>query len=441
MRVIYLMGQNDIDNRNNGGLTRRQVIGGAASLLAGGMVGCAPRPSAVREERDGQGRRILHFWNGFTGPDGKTMERMVQRFRDANPDIAVKMQLIPWGTYYDKLTLSLAYGGAPHVCVIHANRLPEFTHYGAVQSLDTLYAASGDRFGESKFAPIPWKATFWEGKQYALPLDVHPACLYYNKTLLREAGISKPPTNWEDFLAAAKAITKPSSDGKLAQWGFVFTWQRTNFVTFAAQFGGNFLTPSLDQAAMSSPECLAAAEAMRSLIYEHHVAPAPEGVDAWLAFRQGKVGMAMEGIYMQSSLEEQKDLDWAAAPVPQFGKQPGVWAGSHLLAQPRGISEEASRDAWKLMCFLSDNSLLWAEGGQVPARNDIRATPEFAHLGAPTEAARQLSYVVYEPPSPRANALFPFVDPAIESVLLNRETPQSAFTDADRRMNQVLKRP
>ncbi len=93
------------------------------------------------------------------------------------------------------------------------------------------------------------------------------------------------------------------------------------------------------------------------------------------------------------------------------------------------------------MGFLSDNSLEWAAAGQVPARNDVRATPEFARLEAPAQAARQLGYVVYEPPSPRANALFPFVDPAIESVLLNRESPQEAFADADRRINQVLGRP
>jgi multiple sugar transport system substrate-binding protein len=151
--------------------------------------------------------------------------------------------------------------------------------------------------------------------------------------------------------------------------------------------------------------------------------------------------MAMEGIYMLSSLEEQEGLEWAAAPVPQFGSQPGVWGGSHLLAQPRGISEEASADAWRLMTFLSDNSLEWASAGQVPARRDVLSTEAFSQLGAPTQAARQLSYVVYEPPSPRSNALFPFVDPAIESVLLNRETPRESFTDADRRMNQVLKRP
>lgn len=422
-------------------LTRRQAIVGAGGLLAGGILGCGTRSKVVREEHDAQGRRILNFWNGFTGPDGKTMERMVQRFQDANPDITVRMQLIPWGTYYDKLTLALSYGGAPHVCVIHANRLPEFAYYKALQPLDALYAASGTSLNQDKFAAVPWQATFFEGKQYALPLDVHPILLYYNRRLLAKAGVSHPPTTGAEFLEAAKRLTQPSSDTSAAQWGFVFTWQRTNFLTFAAQFGGGILTPDLKRGAMASPESVAAAQLMQDMIYKHRVAPTPEGVDAWLAFRQGKVGMALEGIYMMSSLQEQEGLDWAAAPAPQFGSRPGVWGSSHLMAQPRGITESASRDAWRLMHFLSDNSLEWGAGGQVPARTDIRNTPEFRNLSTPYQASRELSYVVYEPLSPRANALMPFVDPAIESVLLNRETPQNAFADADQRMNQVLERP
>jgi hypothetical protein len=38
------------------------------------------------------GKMLVRFWNGFTGPDGRTMLRMVQRFNAANPDIEVLMQ-------------------------------------------------------------------------------------------------------------------------------------------------------------------------------------------------------------------------------------------------------------------------------------------------------------------------------------------------------------
>src|SRR5216684_2975026 len=99
-----------------------------AGLPAALLGGCSRSTSEVlsRSARLADVRIVLDFWNGFTGPDGKTMEKMVHRFQERNPDISVRTQIIPWGTYYDKLTLSLAYGGAPDLFVVHAARLPEF---------------------------------------------------------------------------------------------------------------------------------------------------------------------------------------------------------------------------------------------------------------------------------------------------------------------------
>ena len=58
-----------------------------------------------------------------------------------------------------------------------------------------------------------------------------------------------------------------------------------------------------------------------------------------------------------------------------------------------------------------------------------------------SQFARELPYVRYSPPTPRLNAIFPFVDPAIEDVLLDLATPEAALKDACRRIEQVLKRP
>src|SRR5258708_18376831 len=89
-----------------------------ALLLAGCLRSTAQSPG--RAGRATGGKIVIDFWNGFTGPDGKTMEQMVDRFRERNPDVGVRMEIIPWGTCYDKRTLSLAYGGAPDVFVVHA---------------------------------------------------------------------------------------------------------------------------------------------------------------------------------------------------------------------------------------------------------------------------------------------------------------------------------
>ncbi len=376
------------------------------------------------------------------------MEALVNRFQAENLDVRVRMQIIPWGTYYDKLTLALAYGGAPDVFILHAARLPEYASFGTLRPLDGFFASDGAKISASNFAPAPWRASFYDNKQFALPLDVHPVGMYYNTRLFEQAGIvddngrAKPPATWDEFLADARKLTRDTDgDGRPDEWGFVFTNQRTNWITFAAQHGGSVLTPDFKRAAIDSPECIAATRQMRDLIYKYKVAPKPEGVDAWLAFRQGKVGMALEGIYMLSSLEEQKGLAYAGAPVPQFGSRPATEAGSHLLCQPAGASPAQAGAAWRLMRFLSDNSLGWAEGGQVPARRDVAASKEFLALPVQSAFGRQLPIVVYEPLSPRMNALFPFVDPAIEAALLDLQTPEAAMQDAARRINQVLARP
>jgi multiple sugar transport system substrate-binding protein len=285
----------------------RVVACSLVSALGVWPIGCARSDlrAAQRPTRAPGDPIVIRFWNGFTGPDGKTMEALVHQFQEANPDVRVRMQIIPWGTYYDKLTLSLAYGGAPDLFVLHAERVPEYAAFGTLRPLDDLYAAAKPPLVAADFAPVPWKASFYRGRQYALPLDVHPIGLYYNTRLFREAGIvdargrARPPATWDEFLADARKLTRDiDGDGRPDEWGFVFTFQRTNWLTFAAQFGGAVLTPDGRACAMASPQSLEAIRRMRQLIYTDHVAPKPEGVDAWLAFRQGKVGMALEGIYM-----------------------------------------------------------------------------------------------------------------------------------------------
>ena len=360
----------------------------------------------------------------------------------------VRMQIIPWGTYYDKLMLSLAYGGAPEVFIVHAARMPEFAAFDTLHPLDTMFASAQPPLSKNEFARVPWQASFYHGKQLALPLDVHPLGLYYNAALFRKAGIvdaqgrARPPRNLAEFLDAAKKLTLDTNkDGRPDQWGFVFTNQRSNWLTIADQFGGQILSPDMKTATIDSPQNIQALQLAHDFVYKYKIAPRPEGVDAWLQFRQGKVAMVMEGIYMLASLEEQKGLDFAGAPVPQFGPQPADWAGSHMLAQPANIAPEASQAAWRLMRFLSDHSIEWARGGQVPARVDVEQSKDFASLPVQSQFARQLPIVEYEVLSPRANAIFPFVDPAIEAVLLDMETPEHALKDAQRRVEQVMKRP
>lgn len=381
----------------------------------------------------------INFWNGFSGPDGEQMEQIVSEFnKEHGGRIRVRMQIIPWGTFYDKVTLGLAFGGAPEVFVLHVNRFPEYASHGVLGSISDLVERDGPE--ESDFVTAPWKATFWEGRQLALPLDCHPLGLYYNLDLFEKAGVSSPPTNLEEFLDTAEKLTVDSDrDGRPEQWGFAFTWLHSNTYCFLNQFGASLLTPDLNRSGLSTPEARAAMECMRSII-DRKVSPRPEGQDAWLGFQTGKVAMAMEGVYMMTSLEKQKGLRYAAAPVPQFGPRQAVWAGSHLLSMPAKLSEEKREAAWTFMRYLSDHSLTWAKGGQVPVRKSILESPGFQGLKVQSEFAKQLDYVVFEPQSVNYNLIATFGDSAFEAILNQTPNANTALDTATRRINNVLER-
>lgn len=380
----------------------------------------------------------IAFWNGFSGPDGATMEEIVKGFNRENPHIKVKMEIIPWATYYDKVTLGLAFGGAPDVFVLHANRVPEFASHGALAQQDELIRQSGLDVGD--FVPRAWKAGVWEGRRYALPLDVHPLGLYYNVDLFRKAGISKPPETLDEFIAAGKKLTRINEKGE-KQWGFAFTWLHSNGLTFLNQFGSGLLTDDLKRSAMDTPQTVEALKLMLRLIEVEKICPRPEGSDAWLGFQTGRVAMAMEGIYMKSGLDNQKDLHYASAPVPQFGPIKAVWAGSHCLAMPVRQDPEKRKAAWEFIRYLSDHSIKWAAGGQIPVRKSILASKEFQDMPIQREFAKQLDHVRYEPFSVRFNQISVFGDAAIEAVVNRVEPIEKALKTASRRINRVLDQP
>src|SRR5438270_14041245 len=108
------------------------------------------------EDRAITTRVDLRFWNGFTGPDGRTMLGIVKRFNEANSDVHVTMQRMEWGTYYNKLFVAGLGGRAPEVFVIQTDSLARFTGARFVRAMDDL---TGDgELDAADFDENGWKA-------------------------------------------------------------------------------------------------------------------------------------------------------------------------------------------------------------------------------------------------------------------------------------------
>ena len=143
---------------------------------------------------------------------------------------------------------------------------------------------------------------------------------------------------------------------------------------------------------------------------------------------------------MLRSLETQTTIDYAAAPFPQFGPRPAVWAESHVMCLPRGLDEKKTEAAWRFITFLSNHSVAWARGGQIPVRASLRATPEFQALTIPRIYAEQLDRVRYSPAVPYIFELQRELRLAFEHILRGAATPEESLARAQRNIETVIAR-
>ncbi len=409
----------------------------ATLLIAATLCMCGSR---------GSEQSTIRFWNGFTGPDGRTMLRMVKAFHRETPDTYIIQQRMDWATYFNKLIVAGLGGRAPEIFAVHIDDIPRLLQAGFIRPLDDLLSGA-DGIDANDFYPTVWNAVAHDGKHYALPLDVHPMGMYYNKAMFREAGIvdergeTKPPRTQAEFLDAIQKITKDlNGDGEPDQWGFVITYMRYNFISFAAQWGGGIMAKDENTCILDAPENASALEFWLALL-DQKLTPPPQDFGSWVGFLQGRVGMAFEGIYMLADVKRQKDLDWGAAPLPQIGPaRPATWASSHVLCMRTDLDDETVRKAWHFMKYLSEHALDWAEGGQVPVRLSQLQSPRFQAMTAQSAFAKQLEYIEYAPRVPYVFEALSTTDIALEQAIRGLQTPAAALADGKAEIERVIAR-
>lgn len=423
--------------------SRRAFLAGALAAGAGGMTGCDFAGGGLRAGV------TLRFWNMFSGPDGRTMLALVRKFNAQHPGVNVVMQRMHWSTYYNKLFVAGLGGRAPDVFITHRFALRRFVGARFARPADDLFGVGPDQLNPADFDPNILEAMKQGGTYWGVPLDVHPLGMYYNRTLLKSVGFvdrkgdARPPIDRAEFLDVLDRLKpKPGLNPQDTTWGFVYTWQRTNLFAILKQFEGHLFNDEMTRAMFDAPQNVEALAWASSLVRDRLV-PGPQSVgsgDSLIMFRQGRVGMVFEGIYVLPDVRRQADLDWGAAPLPLLGSQRATWGESHSLVMRHDLSGRRLNAARRFIKFLSDNSLDWAEGGQVPVRQSLRDTDRFRAMYAQNQFAKQIPYVAYLPPAPFVFEYLRAFDDAIELALRGTNSAQVALAAADQIVQPVIER-
>ena len=432
-------------------LSRRLLLGsfgaiGATSALAACSGSStppgagAPSSGAFGEGDKYTGPKVaLAFWNGFTGGDGPYMKKMVEEFNKANPNVTVSMNTLQWGDFYAKVPNAVASGAGPDVAAMHIDQLATNAARRVIIPVDEI--AQGLKLTEDDFAPVVWKAGVYKDNRYGIPLDVHPLGFYANTAQLKKAGMDALPTDRSGFEAAVKALQEQG--GVKTPFWVTATWPaHLMFTSLIAQFGGSLYNAEGTQATFNSAEGVESLEWLLSFI-KSGASPKNVSNDAQaVAFRQQRNSLTWDGIWMMNEWDKVKGLEWAAAPLPTIGDKPAVWASSHNLV----VTTQASKDPNKLsasrafISYISDRSIEWAKSGQVPARNSVRESPEFAALTVQSTLANQLPNVVFPPTVPGiGDVTTPTYETAVNEVILGKKQPKAALDEAAKKADALLK--
>ena len=113
----------------------------------------------------------------------------------ANGAVRLKLEVAPWQQYWDKMQVQVAGGTTPDVVWMSGATFLDLNAKGAFKELSAMAKADkglnlADQWNEPLYTD--------GGKLWAVPYTASVDAMYYNKTMLKEAGIPEPPTDWND---------------------------------------------------------------------------------------------------------------------------------------------------------------------------------------------------------------------------------------------------
>jgi multiple sugar transport system substrate-binding protein len=431
-------------------ISRRGLLGGALGAAAAvGLSACgagsAGAPGQAQSAPGSGGAEkyegpnvSLAYWNGLTGGDGPIMKKLMEQFNKEHPNIKVSMTAIAWADYYQKLPAAVSNGKGPDVGIMHEYNIATNAARQVIQPLDDI-AKALDLKAED-FSESVWPAGMYQDKRYAIPLDIHPGGLFYNKKVMEKIGAdpTKPPTTGDEMMAI---LDQAKSKGVQGLWVSALTGHEgPQITTLIYQYGGTMVNPDGRTVGWGEEAGVKAVNWYKNLIDQGYSPKNAGGGGNYEAFDNDKSVFMTNGPWMTTPLSANKKLQWGAAPMPKIGDQLATWSGTHHFVIPRQVKPDQNKAqaARVFVNWMSQQSLGWADAGMVPARRTVREDPGFADKGAVTEFAKMIDYVKFVPPIPGVNDIAPEFQSAVSTALLGKQPVEQAMAEGAAKANKIL---
>ena len=301
---------------------------------------------------------------------------LITRFEAANPGIKVDLDVVAWPEIGQKVKTLIASGQSPDVV-----NNDEF----AGEAADGLLYKASEIVSPSTLAdiiPAFMTNSQYKGVAYAVPDLASARAFFYNKTILKGAGVMKPPATWAELTAAAIKIKKKYPSVYPLALPLGVEEAQAEFTVWGGGNGARLYDTKTGKYTINTKKYLDALLFLKGLVDKKLTQPNPGKTNrtdgAWTLFAKGKVAMVDGGVFLPDWLSKNGGaaIKWGAAAFPHAPGQSDVTLGvQDYFKGYKANGHVAEIRKFLDFLFVAQNyqGFLKAAGGFIPATKSAGA--------------------------------------------------------------------
>ena len=351
----------------------------AATLLAA----CSPSGGSGGGGGGGGGGGTIKFWNMPWGNTefNKLDEEITKAYKPEDGLGAATYQVIQWANFTQTFSSAVASNTGPAVSSGGGTQAFQFEAQGKIAYADDLLESWKENGLYDDFLPGLLDTMKVEKGYAAVPYNLDMRVLWYNTTLLEQAGISAPPTDWQGYMDACEALKKNNVYGYGTGAGAgAFTGTHA-LVSWMINNGGGLFDEDQKPNCVT-PENIEAMDFVLEMVSKGYVDPASAtytsaNVDSQWEARTFGMGYNTGGLANNVGGDVGAELQVMSPLKSPSGKQGALFFPNSIMMYTNTPSQEAS-EAF-LTYYYQNMTPLWTEGTGIglPPLKSITETEEF----------------------------------------------------------------
>lgn len=356
-----------------------------------------------------------------------SFEKAARAFEAANPDIKIKIEVIPWSNYLQTLTTDISGNNAPDMSVVASIWLADFSAQGLVTPIEQVVSPELI----AKFIPAMLGPSYIDKKLMGLPIAASARAMMVNTELYDKIGM-KPPANWDELKDASAKIAKL---GDVFGFGLPGKEEEVDVYFYYAlwSFGGKIFDDA-GKSAIASPEGIAAAQVYADLVKANETQPTPTAYsreDVFNMFKQGKVGTIFTFPMLVPQIKaEAPNLKYAVLPFPVKAQKSTMAITDTVMVFE---SSEAKAEIKKFMDFIYQHDFRMEfdrADGLLPVTTET-VQDQYYQTNADIKAfADGLAYAQFQPNVKGWDQVVDITRSALQRIYLGEQTPEVALKEA-----------